>query len=732
MALILVIHYFDGGKVAGVDFRLLSPEAQGLAIRRRREIQEIITQLRMNTDPRQIPGLVNRVVNFYSMQAFTTKGDIPTSIIPDAARYDIETFVSGGIRVPGTTETGHEFIDIMTKAGKKEKATFAQFSIRGDRMLVSEEVAALYKASLGTFDLDDKGIPIMKTFKDENGKTRIAFTTLRDPKGYEEFIYMRANLNHAETLQGILGKKVETINEVQEMLGQDSFIEKVMAEAGTDRATAEKVFQRMKTVLHQKGGKFTYKSSLKEGALSANALFDESDLLTVETVLRLAKQQLLNGAELPSLQSASQIDIFEETARRRSASTTGRNALVMQDGVLRTAQMAENLEAEKGAKYFNKSFVTLATETTSDENILQKMTDSVNSAIGEIRSGFSITPDQLEAFVNGADDLGGLDRQTRLAIGTFGLEDFIAKSTFGGVGNVENSIGVLANRAATVYSLSGQLNDALEGLVSPDQLKAIQSKYAMGIIEQSNVVDLVKQLVGGTKLLSYSEAIAGKTDDEVARITSAYDAIVKRVNERNTEALGSRAVSVTRETIGKFELPDIMKSMMDQQFQLLGYTRAAQIAAGKAKEELVGLDPLALSERLTFPGDISILKQKMIEGTRAALDTTSGLAINDAQRSLINQELASLSAMTDAQFAESIGLKVGSEMFNRYASITQSRRRAQATQAAIEIESTFMSKSMRRASKPIAKAEYLTQVKQMFRVSGIAGNLQKIKNLERK
>ena len=238
------------GKVLdNIPLESMDAKARGLALVRRKQIQEIYNALMSNRDARMIPELVSRVNNYFTTQVYTEKLGEPRLISPDAQRYRIRTYGSELASAPGVTRGGNDFVRVnLPGMGGPKDATFVQFSIKGDAMMVSEENSSLYKASLGTFDLDDKGIPMMRTFKDANGKTRIAFTTYRDPKSYEEFIYMRANLQDSETLYRVLNNDPEIIRALEGSFDEIGFKDSLMRETGLSEDVLRKVYNRVQKI----------------------------------------------------------------------------------------------------------------------------------------------------------------------------------------------------------------------------------------------------------------------------------------------------------------------------------------------------------------------------------------------------------------------------------------------------------------------------------------------------
>jgi hypothetical protein len=197
----------DIRKTASGDLSGYSPEQRGLALRNRAEAAEIADLLRTTKDPRQIPALVNRVKKHFAAQAFRTKGEIGSVAIPDSYRYKIRSRSSA---MAGSNMESLSSIDVIS-SGKRQAMHMVNFETRGKEMIVADDVVATYKSALGTFDMDDYALPTMKTFRDADGRTRIGFVAMRDPKGASESFVGRANFRDQETLTDFLGKQDERI-----------------------------------------------------------------------------------------------------------------------------------------------------------------------------------------------------------------------------------------------------------------------------------------------------------------------------------------------------------------------------------------------------------------------------------------------------------------------------------------------------------------------------------------
>lgn len=679
------------GKIFGVSLEAMDPTQRGLAMIKRKEIEEIFNALQANRDPRQIPAIVSRLNTFFATEVYALKNDVPRLKLFDATRFRIRTYGSELASAPGVTREGKDFFPV--RVGKEIKdATFVQFSVRGDAMVIADENARLYKAALGTFDLDDKGIPILRTFTDAKGRTRTAFVVVRDPKSIEESFYARLNLQDAESLYSILNKDSEMLSGLGESFDEFIFKDRLMQETNLDEKTLKKVYNRVKKIGNIKDIE-SFKGS------SFIQFKGPEQIYAVETIMRLAKEAM--SGPLQTLDSTPE---FFAAIEKGSASTRGSDALIDIGGRTITEQRARNLSSEQGSKYFNKAFVELQREKDmANATVAGDFVDMVNQELGFRRK---LTAQEIFDVYSGKS-IAGVDDLRLKGVVNFSLEKLLQISSRQGVPDVENTIGMLANRMSAVYSMSAQMNENL----SDKAADFLNKKFAIGTIAASDMVDLVKQLIGDKSLKTFAEASQGLDDYEKEQLKSVYQSIARRVSARTGK-------NVTFDNLGRYELTDIATAAMEQQFERLGYQRALQIAQGVSADELVGLDPM-LAERLGGPEGMKIAQQAVVRGMEDALQTSqqAGVSLNAAKRNAITQAINNISSLHEAKAIEAISLIEGTDAFNKYAATSVTSRLAAQHRADLEIATRGMQKIA--ASKITAKADLRVAAEAMLKSSGV-------------
>jgi ribosomal protein S17E len=258
------------------------------------------------------PEVVNMITNHYRREMFSQKTtgsgrslkNVRILKTPDLFRFDIEAEVPS---LQGQTEplllsdktyrdktgakrvTQRGFVKTETSAGE---VVLARARIHDHRMLSSGLGSVIHQASLGGYDFDDKGLPMIKgyveSFVDRNGvartQKRLALTTFRQPTGPAEFV-VNSFLKDQETLNELFGQNDAFMKSLRDM-STDTTIDatarkeasevlEYMTSRPTDRSTGERFGK-----LHRKfAGVGITKEDIEAGSYygsNNSRVFDES------------------------------------------------------------------------------------------------------------------------------------------------------------------------------------------------------------------------------------------------------------------------------------------------------------------------------------------------------------------------------------------------------------------------------------------------------------------------
>lgn len=351
------------------DLISMQPAARAMAIVNRKQAIEITQALRSGVDPRNIPALVNMISKHHISQAFKSEGESVAVRIPDALRYKIATRTS--MQEPIITEFGLESMSsvaIKDSAGRSIDLPMVNFITRGKQLIVADSVASTYKAAEGGFDLDDSGLPMLGTYTDDKGRTRIAAVTMRDPKGRQESILMKPQLKHAETLKAMLADDSDRIvRQVEKASSADiqSLVGKVRDSANISQIDAQSAVDIAMEVIRSERGMdpkaVQDRSRVLQDRLSDLRILmggEEADV-ALETAVRIMREGMYGERLGESLTAMAPINqrFLETLAERASAAIRGRDVLDPATGL--PVGPFSNLGVEQGAPYADKYLVEL-------------------------------------------------------------------------------------------------------------------------------------------------------------------------------------------------------------------------------------------------------------------------------------------------------------------------------------------------------------------------------------
>jgi ribosomal protein S17E len=258
------------------------------------------------------PEVVNMITNYYRREMFSQKtsgmgrGAKAVRILktPDLFRFDIEAEIPSlqGQNEPvlltdksymdksGTKRNvSRAFVKTDTSAGE---LVLSRARIHDHRMLSSGLASVLHQASLGGYDFDDKGLPMLKSyvesFVDRNGvnrtQKRLAFTTFRQPTGPAEFV-VNSFLKDQETLNELFSHNTAFMRSLRDMATDTTIDDVARKEAAevleymTSRPTDRSSGQRFGSLHRKFAGIGITKEDIEAGnyyGTKESRLFDES------------------------------------------------------------------------------------------------------------------------------------------------------------------------------------------------------------------------------------------------------------------------------------------------------------------------------------------------------------------------------------------------------------------------------------------------------------------------
>jgi uncharacterized small protein (DUF1192 family) len=162
--------------------------------------KQLLEMHQSGISPKDSPRMMNMLASLHASEMYRiqTKGNVATYLpaLPDVRRFALSTenaaFQSG--TAPSENLSGMTSARIKGVDG--EIATqLLEFRVDDNRVLFGPGMTNRFYESLGGFDLDDKVLTKMMTYKDNGNKKRLLFGMYRQPSGPEESIYAKANLD---------------------------------------------------------------------------------------------------------------------------------------------------------------------------------------------------------------------------------------------------------------------------------------------------------------------------------------------------------------------------------------------------------------------------------------------------------------------------------------------------------------------------------------------------------
>lgn len=675
---------------ASVDLASMDPAAKALALTNRKQAIEISQALRSGVDPRRIPALVNMISKYHISQAFMSDGAKVAVRIPDAMRLKIATKSSALLE----SLVGGEFeslssVPILDSSGRSFQLPMVNFVTRDKQMIVSDSITSTYKAAEGTFDLDDSGLPMLGTYRDHKGRVRIAAVTMRDPKGFQESILMKPQLTHAETLTTMLSDDSGLIRR-QALAATDaevfSLASKVRDSAQIGQTDA---IDAVNIAIDLIRGEKTIDTRVLQGRLLnlKKSLGEDTDV-ALETAVRIIREGMFGQRLAEDISEMAPISqkLLYTLAERGSAAIRGLDVLDPVTGL--PVGAAKALTPEQGAPYSYKYFYELGSQADqvgigTIEPVRMALAQALGVDPGSLPASELSTLFESSSAGDALRASRGLTLDQVRAAGEKTLLEYVAKTTEGKLDDVQNSIGLTINRMASANFLAPQIEEFESTLktLATSRLGApittslfgddVAARYTVGMKAPSDIVDLINQMSGATRVPSL-ESITDPV--EKLRAAKAYEAIAKYAKGSTAETLHDFSITPSA----------IAQASLEQQGRLLGRQRAMGLALGVAPEDLPGFDPLVIEPggRLDVKNDILNLRNSMVQEYQGVVTELRAAGMSDSELSAVESEINALKA-ADIDTIRRI-LSMSQKQVGRYGSISKAREIAMTGKARLE------------------------------------------------
>ena len=681
-------------------------------MRRMAEVEEIKQMMASGVDPRKIPQLVRRINDYYNAQVVRFKDGRVDVALPNARRYNIRTFES---RLdPANKFSPQRSTYIPGTKSYVTEVNFANFRVKGKTMMISGDAAFLYQHSLGGFDLDDKGIPIMSTFKDAGGRKRLAFMTLRQPTAFQESIAMTADLADPETLRTLFKDNEQFL----EILSDNQKLSQLGINANTQ------TLQELRRIMNNKGVNGISKNINRE------TFYDG-----VEEIAIKIQEATQGGVEIPELSET----YLRTLAAIQSPSMLGLDKLTKAGTPLLQMFNEAGINPNKTAPSYSSDTIYQLLRETDNKTYTPRMLQQVSSELGITFAG----QNDAERIANFTSLLQGTTTAPGYSPGiehriAASLKNFINNVMIEGVStDVEESIGVFINRqSSAVYNL-GVARQAIDK--SSPMYEEFLKVSTMFTLPASEAVDITKQIGLEYLTKNFSEAAdrlmkeQGISQDVANKVWSAY---IQSLPE------GSRPL--TPEGEYALRLSAVGRQMSERSQAGLGFVRAQQIAeqalSGSINiDEIVGLNATLYDQKSGYSRfsslDMEQSRKSIVSGITQYIEAADKKGrLTAAQRQALEEEVRKIQSYGNAAEAiQYLYMREGTTAYQKYATHDQM---VKGLNEIFNVAEATKSKNIAQARTAAASLDAQTYSAYSDQVESVLGTVQKtindIKDMELK
>ena len=169
-------------------------------IKNKQFARDLLEMHQSGISPKDSPRMMNMLASLHASEMYRiqVKGNVATYLpaLPDVRRFALSTENAAFQGGTAATENLSGMASVRMKGvGGEIAAQLLEFRVDDNRVLFGPGMTNRFYESLGGFDLDDKVLTKMMTYKDNGDKKRLLFGMYRQPSGPEESIYAKANLD---------------------------------------------------------------------------------------------------------------------------------------------------------------------------------------------------------------------------------------------------------------------------------------------------------------------------------------------------------------------------------------------------------------------------------------------------------------------------------------------------------------------------------------------------------
>jgi hypothetical protein len=528
----------------------LPVEMRTTAERSKMYATELVRALESGVDIRQQPRLSNYLMHFVNSQiARQGKNGAMIPIMEDVFRFSLNSefgYYAGRTTTSTERATLKDTINYRLSSGG-DPIGLGNFKLRGHDMLTSGHAANIFHNSLGTFDMDDSGIPMMKTMNvfGEGGESlgeRIGFFTFRQPTGPGEYVLSVADFD-TETIRGTFGRNKNLVSHLNDIVaaGTADLDQQILHRIVSPEVMAESEMRRLDN-LHA-------------------PMFRQQDELHLTMIKTMEEAQAKGLYTKVSITK----DIIEDLQGQRYGSVLAMDKTkfdrLIQQG-FSEKQLVSNytqgnlykLFAEQGAFSFEESSIKQITDSALFD-------DAFKEQVQRLSTGGNAK--EIQAMLGQIAESGNED--TKLFISNLAAEEFNAKQLKAAAS--ADPLGMYINRLAFTTAQTRQSQEIMKHLDPKDALE-FRKEYKIGLIDPDQAIDYAINVSGDASVNAdisarHYEVMQGSIDnlvrtsvEEGADMEGVVKSLAKltgRTGSSNIGVLsnvGAEAVEATGRSIG--------------------------------------------------------------------------------------------------------------------------------------------------------------------------------------
>ena len=705
------------GDIRTIEAVMLDPQTRMSHLRKKREAEEIMAQMASGIRVNEIPAMVRRVADHYSSQVVRYKDGRTDAVMPTAGRFSLRTFESRLVNAEDFESYSGYDINLadygVSSPGVTKGIRTAGFRIKDKTLMMSGDAAYLYQHALGGFDLDDKGIPLMSTFKDSSGKKRLAFLTLRQPTSFQEYIAMSADLSDSSTVNALFKEN----DKFKAALKDDT----VLSALGINKK--DKTYEQLNSMVN--GG-----DSVKRNEVDKDKI--------EQMMLRILESEHVYPKGLPSLTDSQVVRM----AMTQSPAALGLDRLV-QDKSGNLSPLGKFMQgigldpSKNPAPYDSDSVFQIfqkAAEKDNNTQLFRRATQELGYTVAD--------SDHIKQILQGA----GPGYQDEDNIKLFALMKKMTEEIMAESANTDaaNSIGTFVNRQGAGVAVLEQAKTILTeelGIKSSDPLyeKFLEMTSVM-TLPASEGVDIAKQVGAYRVMDNFGPALQMVQETQGIKESTAETVLRAYIESLRDPQFSPLADGMTLAELtdpSVFQIPmklDPMGQSSLRAFSGVGYIRGKQMADQIAASGSIDKDKLFGLQETMFKGgfarikenssDRSIVKAELVRGLQAAADEVGPGAAQDA----INTRIEEMNSQADPGLAlTDFFMERGTSAYEDYAHVDQmvhALTDIQGASEAIKTKSIASARAVTRNTPTTSHARYQDTAQNIL--SSVSSDIQTI------